>query len=475
MKKSLIVLGLAFSGVILGSFIIPVEPAKTGLTVINSGATDVIGEKFSEAAVGNKQALTKAAGELIAVDGHLEVSSLTATSHPVLVRSSAMVAFKFAPLTTGVKVIYADTSDRIFSDINPSTVETLNLFGTFEAEVTADNWATVEAGIKGKITTANYTAPYGYSWDGTSISYTKCTATEATVVESPVQADFVGSIMVARPVIVKSNTATFEVKATGTTATVNGNATYTAHYDELVTFTSTSPTFNHWKIGTEIVSYNKELKLTAFAALTAEEVLGGTAVKAANVYKHDILALASPEAAVYQVKYELLEGQTFIESGMLFGAKTYEKATSKVIARSISADNEYAVTSATTGENCAYLMFKDVDNAIKVIYSGVESPVVPTPSETTKTINFGTDTSFKNWTSSYTKHDEVVDNVNISFEKANKQSGTITDCPVTKGFSLTVSIKNQDVVNFTVSLKRWGTKVHKVDIQYSTDGLTFVD
>ncbi|MEG2640613.1 MAG: hypothetical protein RSA18_03825, partial [Bacilli bacterium] len=353
MKKSLVVLGLAFSGVILGSFVIPVEPAKTGLTVIDSGATAVIGEKFPEAVVGNKQALTKAAGELIAVDGHLEVSSLTATSHAALVRSNAMVAFKYAPLTTGVKVIYADTSDRIFSDINPSTVETLKLFGTYEEEVTPDNWATVEAGIKGKITTANYTAPYGYSWDGTSISYTKCTATEATVVEAPVQADFVGSIMVARPVIVKSNTTTFEVTATGATAKVNGNATYTAHYDETVTFTSTSSTFNHWKIGTEIVSYNSELKLTAFAALTAEEVLGGTAVKAANVYKHDILALASSNAAVYQVKYELLEGQTFIESGMLFGAKTYETATSKVIARSISADNEYAVTSATAGENCA--------------------------------------------------------------------------------------------------------------------------
>ncbi|MEG0529678.1 MAG: hypothetical protein RR578_05025, partial [Bacilli bacterium] len=114
MKKSLVVLGLAFSGVILGSFVIPVEPAKTGLTVIDSGATAVIGEKFPEAVVGNKQALTKAAGELIAVDGHLEVSSLTATSHAALVRSNAMVAFKYAPLTTGVKVIYADTSDRIF-------------------------------------------------------------------------------------------------------------------------------------------------------------------------------------------------------------------------------------------------------------------------------------------------------------------------------------------------------------------------
>ena len=85
--------------------------------------------------------------------------------------------------------------------------------------------------------------------------------------------------------------------------------------------------------------------------------------------------------------------------------------------------------------------------------------------ETTKTINLGdSSTGFSNWNSSYMKRTitsttfEEGDTV-VTFEKANKQSSTITDCPVTKASNNTIALKgNAYFTSMTFTFKKWTTK-----------------
>lgn len=88
----------------------------------------------------------------------------------------------------------------------------------------------------------------------------------------------------------------------------------------------------------------------------------------------------------------------------------------------------------------------------------------------TKTINMAADTGFSSWTSSYVVHEEEIDGVSIKLN-GNKQSSTITDCPVSKGgIPLEISVADADIQSVTVVFKQWTTKAKKVTISYSIDG-----
>ena len=77
------------------------------------------------------------------------------------------------------------------------------------------------------------------------------------------------------------------------------------------------------------------------------------------------------------------------------------------------------------------------------------------------------------WTSRYEEHSVGFDVATVVFESANKQSGTITDCPVTKGQPITVTLNDQsnDITAVTFNLKQWNTKAQTATLFYSTDGL----
>ncbi|MEG2342164.1 MAG: endonuclease [Bacilli bacterium] len=375
MKKTILTFSCMLTSLLLSSFIIPDGGTSQSITVLNSEASISKGENKT-AIVGNNSAINKLSGELLAVEGHLDVESLTSLSHNFIMQNKNMLAYKFSPIVNGIKVIYTDTSDKILK-INPQTINNLSYYGSYET-TDCTNWNTLETTIKEQITSAVYTAPLGYSWSG-ALSYTQFSLSGVKEISSPKLEDYKNSIMVIKPVIIKENANAFEVKVTGVTAKVNGNKTYSAHFDELVTFTSTSNNFKYWKVNEDIVSYQKELKLTVFGSLNAIEITTGSISRKANIYKHDIQTVSSSENGVYQIKYELLSGQSLVETGMLFKGKTYETATSKVVARSISADNEYAITSLETGDNVAYLMYKDIDGSLKIIYSAKTSEPVPQP------------------------------------------------------------------------------------------------
>ena len=82
------------------------------------------------------------------------------------------------------------------------------------------------------------------------------------------------------------------------------------------------------------------------------------------------------------------------------------------------------------------------------------------------------------WTGTYGAHTVEGSAATVVFASANKQSDgqNITDCPVTKGGNVTVSLKNMNtdtITGVTIVLKQWGTKTQTVTLNVSNDGQTF--
>lgn len=78
------------------------------------------------------------------------------------------------------------------------------------------------------------------------------------------------------------------------------------------------------------------------------------------------------------------------------------------------------------------------------------------------------------WTSSYAEHVITFNNAVVTFEKANKQSGTITDCPVTKGNNITIAAKaGSALTSVEFKLVQWTTKAQTATLYVSTDGTEF--
>lgn len=82
------------------------------------------------------------------------------------------------------------------------------------------------------------------------------------------------------------------------------------------------------------------------------------------------------------------------------------------------------------------------------------------------------------WESGYSEHVVTFDVATVTFASANKQSTTLTDCPVTKGGDVTVALNDINSYNITgvaVTLKQWTTKAQTATLQYSVDGVLFTD
>ncbi len=88
-----------------------------------------------------------------------------------------------------------------------------------------------------------------------------------------------------------------------------------------------------------------------------------------------------------------------------------------------------------------------------------------------KTYDFS-NISFNNWTSSYTEHIVSYDVADVIFESASKQTGTITDIPVTKGNDVFLVLHDLDCRIKQVSFvcRQWSTNAQTITLHYSTDG-----
>lgn len=80
--------------------------------------------------------------------------------------------------------------------------------------------------------------------------------------------------------------------------------------------------------------------------------------------------------------------------------------------------------------------------------------------------------SFNNWTSSYTEHIVSYDVADVIFESASKQTGTITDIPVTKGNDVFLVLHDLDcrIKQVCFVCRQWSTNAQTITLHYSTDG-----
>ena len=78
------------------------------------------------------------------------------------------------------------------------------------------------------------------------------------------------------------------------------------------------------------------------------------------------------------------------------------------------------------------------------------------------------------WDSSYTERSLTYENFVITFEEANKQKGTITDCPVSKGKTATlVADSGYLIKSVEFGFKQWTDKTQTTDLLVSNDGISF--
>ena len=82
------------------------------------------------------------------------------------------------------------------------------------------------------------------------------------------------------------------------------------------------------------------------------------------------------------------------------------------------------------------------------------------------------------WSQAYTAHTVKGSDVTVNFLKASKQasSSTISDCPVTKGSYITVTLNNQETCTITsieLLLKQWSSKTQTVTLNTSADGKNY--
>ena len=80
---------------------------------------------------------------------------------------------------------------------------------------------------------------------------------------------------------------------------------------------------------------------------------------------------------------------------------------------------------------------------------------------------------FSSWNSSYTKRVVEYDEATVTFTSANRQTGTITNQPVTKGQPVEVVMKNDITLSgVTFACTKWGSKAQTITLHYSIDGGT---
>ena len=213
---------------------------------------------------------------------------------------------------------------------------------------------------------------------------------------------------------------------------------------------------------------------------TFDITLKNTATSNARV---DDIEIAKPRATqtltfendMYKLDLNSAEMASFVGQ-VVSGSKTdvTYSSNNEDVATVDSETGTVTLTGATgTAVITAAALQTDEYKAATALYTIVVSNPEATLTEKTVTYAFGTDAEvgFSTWTSSYTSHTAVYEDATITFESANKQSGTITDCPVTKGKSVTIVMgDNRTLKSVDLTLKQWTTKTQTVTLNYSIDG-----
>ena len=137
----------------------------------------------------------------------------------------------------------------------------------------------------------------------------------------------------------------------------------------------------------------------------------------------------------------------------------------------VNGDNIVPTTNGSTGLPAGtYDLYLDPLARTLSIKSYVEAPA-----ETNEVLSF-IDWKFdgaNSWNSSYTKRTVKFTSAVVEFASANKQSATITHCPVTKGGDVVVKMsEGKKLTSAKFNLLQWTTKAQTATLYYSTDNGT---
>ena len=161
--------------------------------------------------------------------------------------------------------------------------------------------------------------------------------------------------------------ALFDGEVTVSGITVDGSPVGDMSYGEAETVTSNNASFSYWKRGDKIVSYNKSYTFYAWQNNASITSVNNGAVEAEPV------AVLDEFGDGYMLEYEIPEGCTRLEVGIIFGDRAsisvdscFAKAVSqKTDARgffTVSADDDLTVAKG-------YVIYEDAQGTVKVVYS----------------------------------------------------------------------------------------------------------
>lgn len=174
------------------------------------------------------------------------------------------------------------------------------------------------------------------------------------------------------------------------------------------------------------------------------------------------LSLTTDATEVTVAAYDDIEGTT--ASSWLTASYSEGKVT--FAAKSINETDDIRAAyliATTTNANGSKKFSIPVTQAKKPAAGGAETEV---------TYDFTKFTGFSSWNSSYSKREAKYDEATVVFSSANKQSGTITNMPVTKGQPVELKMKEGTIKAVKFVCKQWKTKTQTITLHYSINGGT---
>ncbi len=163
----------------------------------------------------------------------------------------------------------------------------------------------------------------------------------------------------------------------------------------------------------------------------------------------------------YTASIDVADGQTI----------GYSSSDTKVA--TVAADGTVTIVGAGTTEITASVPATDTYCEASASYTVNVTKPVFSCWEGSLNCDFTKISDWSKWGSGYSQHVVNYTNLTVTFANANKNSSTITDCPVTKGSDVTfVAAEKKVITQIHVNCKQWSDKKQTITLNYSTDGGT---
>lgn len=233
-----------------------------------------------------------------------------------------------------------------------------------------------------------------------------------------------------------------------------------------------------------------ELRVSMTYTIDNYDAMNGKTVTVLGYTTNYLLDSKTEEPYAWAIVVVSVESEPYIEVNSKSVAASETSATidvsSNVSWTVTKTDGDWVTLNTTSGSNdgTIELAFSANESSdartatFKISGSGVEKTftltqggVVSGAQETTLSFVGWEFDGASDWSSSYAQHTVEFDIATVDFEKANKQSSNITDCPVTKGQDIELKMKGTATISaVTFHLKQWTTKPQTASLFTSTDG-----